>query len=88
LAVGDSNYQRFTTAFYLDFNAFPLLAPIAPHSLTAVPTNTGSRPADVVNSSWVGASGSSELAGSDNLSGTLDALICENPHTLLHRRGG
>ncbi len=80
--VGDSNYQRFTTAFYLDFNGLSTFGPYRAAFITGVPTNTGSRPADVVNSSWVGASGSSELAGTDNLSGTLDALICENPHTL------
>ena len=78
----DSNYQRFTTAFYLDFNGISTFGPYRAAFVTGVPTNTGSRPADVVNSSWVGASGSAELAGSDNLSGTLDALISENPHTL------
>lgn len=79
---GDSNYQRFTTAFYLDFNGISTFGPYRAAFITGVPTSTGSRPADVVNSSWVGASDSTALAGNDNLSGTLDALISENPHTL------
>jgi hypothetical protein len=85
---GDSNYQRFTTAFYLDFNGISTFGPYRAAFITGVPTNSGSRPADVVNSSWVGASGSTELAGNDNLSGTLDALISENPHTLFTTAAG
>ncbi|HEX3601588.1 MAG TPA: S8 family serine peptidase [Lacipirellulaceae bacterium] len=78
----DSNYPRFTTAFYLDFNGISTFGPYRAAFIGGVPTNTGSRTADVVNSSWVGASGNGELAGIDNLGGTLDALIYENPHTL------
>jgi hypothetical protein len=86
--IADSNYQRFTTAFYLDFSGISTFGPYRAAFITGVPTSTGSRPADVVNSSWVGGSGSIELAGSDNLSGTLDALIFENPHTLFTTAAG
>jgi hypothetical protein len=86
--INDSNYQRFTTAFYLDFNGISTFGPYRAAFITGVPTNAGSRPADVVNSSWVGGSGASELSGSDNLSGTLDALICENPRTLFTTAAG
>ena len=56
--------------------------------MTGVPAPSGSRPADVVNSSWVAGTSSSELAGTDNLSGTLDALINANPRTLLTLAAG
>lgn len=86
--IDDSNYPRFTTAFYLDFNGISTFGPYRAAFITGVPTTTGSRPADVVNSSWVGASDSTALAGHDNLGGTLDALIAENPHTLFTAAAG
>ena len=70
---GSSSYPRFTTAFYLDYNGISTYGPYRAAFITGVPAGAGSRPADVVNSSWVGGSGSNELAGIDNLSGTLDA---------------
>jgi hypothetical protein len=76
----DSAYPRYTTAFYLNFFGLSTFAPYRAAFITGVPTGTGSRPADVINSSWTG---QAEPAGNDTLSGTLDALISANPRTLL-----
>ena len=59
---------------------FPLSAPTAPRSSRACPSSGGSRPADVINSSY---NGNGDFAGANALSGTLDALINQNPRTLL-----
>ena len=77
-------YPRSRLRFYLDFNGISTFGPYRAAFITGVPASAGSRPADVINSSWVGGTGSSELAGNDNLSGTLDALICANPTNAPH----
>lgn len=77
-----SSFPRYTTAFYVDYYGLSTYGPYRSAFISGVPTITGLRRADVVNSSWVGSNGSSELAGVDNLGGTLDALICENSRTL------
>jgi hypothetical protein len=79
---GNASFPRYTTAFFVDYSGISTYGPYRAAFIGGVPTNTGSRRADVVNSSWVGGSGSNELSGGDNLSGTLDALINENPRTL------
>lgn len=81
IATSWPNNGAFTTSFFLNFFGISTFGPYRAAFITGVPT--GSRPADVVNSSWVGGNGSSDLAGIDNLSGTLDALIVANPRTLL-----
>jgi hypothetical protein len=78
--AGNSSFPRYTTAFFLDYNGISLYGPYRAAFISGVPTTTGSRRADVVNSSWTGGS---DVTGMDNLSGTLDALINENPRTLL-----
>jgi hypothetical protein len=83
IATSWPNNGAFTTSFYLNFNSISTFGPYRAAFITGVPAGAGSRPADVVNSSWIGGSGSIELAGTDNLSGTLDALIDANPRTLL-----
>lgn len=77
-----SSYPRYTTAFYVDYYGNSTFGPYRAAFSTGMPTNTGLRRADVVNSSWVGGNGPSELAGVDNLTGTLDAMVNENPRTL------
>lgn len=78
-----SPYPRYTTSFFLDYFGISLYGPYQKAFDTGVPTNTGLRPADVINSSWAGFSSSSDLAGIDNASGKLDAMINEHPRTLL-----
>ncbi|MFO0792091.1 MAG: S8 family serine peptidase [Pirellulales bacterium] len=80
--AGNSSYPRFTTAFYLDTYGLSTFGPYRAAFVSGVPTSSGLRRADVVNSSWVFSAGDSDLAGSDNLSGTFDALVNENPRTL------
>ncbi|MCC7474225.1 MAG: S8 family serine peptidase [Pirellulales bacterium] len=79
---GNASYPRYTTAFYLNYYGLSTFGPYRAAFISGVPTNTGLRPADVVNSSWVAGNSPNELAGNDNLSGTLDALINQNPRTL------
>ncbi len=83
IATSWPNDGSFTTSFFLDFNGISTFGPYRAAFMTGVPAGAGMRPADVINSSWVGGAGSYELAGIDNLSGTLDALISTNPRTLL-----
>jgi Subtilase family len=83
----NSSYPRYTTSFYANFSGISTFGPYRAAFISGVPAPSGSRPADVVNSSWVTASGGSQ-AGTDNLSGTLDALIDQNPHTLLTLAAG
>ena len=80
---GSSTYPRFTTAFYLDYFGSSTYNPYRSAFISGVPTTTGSRTADVINSSWVGSNSIDALAGIDNLSGTMDALVNQNPRTLL-----
>jgi hypothetical protein len=81
--TNDPSYPRFTTAFYLDTFGTSMYGPYRAAFITGVPTTSGLRTADVINSSWVFSKGSFDLAGIDNLSGTIDALISENPRTLV-----
>jgi len=71
-----------TTAFYLDFNRhFHSLAPIRAAFITGVPTNTGSRPEDVVNSSWVGLR-DHRITGSDKSQRHARCTHLRESHTL------
>jgi hypothetical protein len=79
------SFPRYTTAFFLDYFGISLYGPYRDAFINGVPAGPGSRRADVVNSSWVGGS---DPTGMDNLSGTLDALINENPRTLLTLAAG
>ena len=81
----NSTYPRYTTAFFLDYYGISLYGPYRAAFISGVPTTSGSRRADVVNSSWTGGG---DVTGMDNLSGTLDALINENPRTLLTLAAG
>jgi hypothetical protein len=81
--TNDSNYPRYTTAFYLNLFGPSTFDPYQSAFVTGVPTNTGLRRADVINSSWVASNQFDALAGIDNLSGTLDAMIVQSPRTLL-----
>jgi hypothetical protein len=83
IATSWPNTGAFTTSFFLDFFGLSTYGPYRAAFISGVPAGAGLRAADVISSSWVAGSGSSELAGFDNLSGTLDALINENPRTLL-----
>ena len=81
--IGDPSFPRFTTAFYLNTFDISMYGPYRAAFITGVPTASGLRTADVINSSWVLSKSSPDLAGVDNLDGTIDALICENPRTLV-----
>ena len=85
---GSPSYPRYTTAFYFSANGISTYGPYRAAFISGVPTLTGSRPADVVNSSWAAGTSSAQLSGIDNLAGTLDALINENPRTLLTLAAG
>ncbi len=89
--TNNSSYPRFTTAFFLNTSSLSTWGPYRAAFITGVPAPSapgGSRQADVVNSSWVFTNDSFSVAGRDTLSGTFDALINENPHTLLTLAAG
>jgi hypothetical protein len=77
------SFPRFTATFNVNFNAISTYGPYRAAFISGITGPGGTRTADVVNSSYVGGSGSQALAGSDRLAGTLDALINANPRTLL-----
>jgi hypothetical protein len=70
---------RFTASFNYDPSSISTWGPYRAAFETGLSTPSGKRPADVVNSSWVGGSG---ITGNDQLAGTLDALANTNTHTL------
>jgi hypothetical protein len=77
IATSWVNTGAYSLSFH--FNDASLFGPYRAAFISGV--LAGSRPADVINSSWI--SGTTDLAGVGNLSGTLDALIVANPRTLL-----
>jgi hypothetical protein len=74
-----NSLTRYTGSFSFDTDSISTLGPYRAAFITGVPVTGGSRPADVVNSVY---NGSGDFAGSNSLSGTLDALSNENPRTL------
>jgi hypothetical protein len=80
-----SGATRYTGNFNPDFNGISTMGPYRAAFITGVPTSGGSRTADVINSSF---NGSGDFAGSDTLAGTLDALLNENPRTLMTAAAG
>jgi hypothetical protein len=75
-----ASLTRYTGSFNFNFSAISTFGPYRAAFITGVPVAGGSRTADVINSSY---NGNGDLAGANALSGTLDALINENPRTLL-----
>jgi hypothetical protein len=75
-----SGFPRFTANFHVNFGAISTYGPYRAAFITGVTGPGGTRTADVINSSYVGTQSSS---GVDRLAGTLDALVNENPRTLL-----
>ena len=75
---------RYSTGFFLNFSDLSTLGPYRTAIITGLYSqNNSPRMADVINSSYVYDLGSPTRTGTDNLTGTLDALINENPRTLL-----
>jgi hypothetical protein len=75
-----SSLARYTGSFNFNFSSISTFGPYRAAFLTGVPVAGGSRTADVINSSY---NGNGDLAGANSLSGSLDALINENPRKLL-----
>ena len=75
-----SGFPRFTANFHVNFSSISTYGPYRAAFITGVTGPGGTRTADVINSSYVGTQSS---AGVDRLAGTLDALVNENPRTLL-----
>jgi hypothetical protein len=80
-----SSATRYSGNFNPDFNGISTIGQYRAAFITGVPASGGPRTADVINSSY---NGNGDLAGSDTLSGTLDALLNENPRTLLTSAAG
>lgn len=76
---------RFSTAFNVNFGALSTWSPFRAALVTGVAGNGNPRTADVVNLSWQSSQG---LTGTDQLAGTLDALIYENPRSLVVTAAG
>jgi hypothetical protein len=74
---------RYSGSFFLSFSSLSTLGPYRAAFITGLTGPNGTRTADVINSSYAFDLGSSTLTGTDNLTGTFDALINENPRTLL-----
>jgi hypothetical protein len=79
IATGWSG-TRYSGGFQPDFHSIQTIGPYRAAFITGVPATGGARTADVINSSY---NGQGDFAGSNTLSGTLDALINQNPRTLL-----
>jgi hypothetical protein len=75
-----TGFPRFTANFHVNFSSISTYGPYRAAFITGVTGAGGTRTADVINSSYVGTQSS---AGVDRLAGTLDALVNENPRTLL-----
>jgi hypothetical protein len=72
---------RYSGGFQPNFDSIQTIGPYRAAFITGVvAAASGMRTADVINSSY---NGSGDFSGSNTLSGTLDALINENPRTLL-----
>src|SRR5262249_51724306 len=72
------------TGFFLNFADLSTLGPYRAAFITGLNApNAALRTADVINSSYVYDLGTQSRTGTDNLTGTLDALVNENPRTLL-----
>ncbi|HEX2475401.1 MAG TPA: S8 family serine peptidase [Lacipirellulaceae bacterium] len=76
-----SGFPRFTANFHVNFSSISTYGPYRAAFITGVTGPGGTRTADVINSSYVG--GTQSSSGVDRLAGTLDALVNENPRTLL-----
>jgi hypothetical protein len=83
-----SSFPRYTATFNVNFNAISTYGPYRAAFITGVTGAGGTRTADVINSSYIGNTGSSGITGTDRLAGTLDALVNENPRTLLTLAAG
>jgi hypothetical protein len=75
-----TGFPRFTANFHVNFSSISTYGPYRAAFITGVTGPGGTRTADVINSSYIGTQSS---AGVDRLAGTLDALVNENPRTLL-----
>jgi hypothetical protein len=71
---------RYSGNFQPNFDSIQTIGPYRAAFITGAPIAGGSRTADVINSSY---NGHDDFAGTNTLAGTLDALINENPRTLL-----
>lgn len=71
---------RYSGGFNFNFSAISTFGPYRAAFITGVPLAGGVRTADVINSSY---NGNGDFAGSNTLSGTIDALINANPRTLV-----
>lgn len=72
--------NRYSGGFNFNFSTISTFGPYRAAFITGVPLAGGVRTADVINSSY---NGNGDFAGSNTLSGTIDALINTNPRTLV-----
>ncbi len=79
-----SAYPRYTTSFGYSPTGIATHGPYRAAIASGITGAGGTRTADVVNSSWTAPG----VTGTDVLSGALDALINENPHTLFTAAAG
>ncbi len=82
-----SLYPRFTTAFYLN-TGISTFGPFHAAFVDGLAVTGGTRTADVVNVSWQWVDDFSGHTASDAVAGTLDAMVYENPRTLLVMAAG
>jgi hypothetical protein len=72
---------RYSTSFSLGTGSISTYGPYRAAIATGITGSGGTRTADVVNSSWV-VTITGGTTGTDRVSGTIDALVSGNPHTL------
>jgi hypothetical protein len=75
----NSSFPRFTTSFFVNYNAISTYGPYRAAFINGLSAQGGPRTADVINVSWQGPSDFAGRTGTDTLAGTLDALAYENP---------
>ncbi len=74
---------RYTGSFNFDPSGLSTYGPYRAAFINGVTGPGGTRTADVINSSYVTSNDFSGLTATDQLTGTLDALMKENPRTLM-----
>lgn len=83
IALGWSG-TRYTSGFFLSFSDLSTFGPYRAAMVDGLPSlDDIHRTADVINSSWVLDLGTSTRTGTDQVTGVLDALVNENPRTLV-----
>lgn len=77
------SFPRYTASFNYSPSSISTFGPYRAAFLNGLSTSSGLRSADVINSSFVASNSEEAVRGNDRFAGVIDALINENPRTLV-----